>query len=134
MKKKGQQKFIIGALLVVGAISYLVYAGIKETSVYYLSVSEAVAMAKKGVDFRMEGKVLPGTIKVDGDSLGASFIISDSSTQMPIVFRGPLPDMFKDEADVVVQGKIGPDGVFTAHTLMTSCPSKYEAAESETKA
>ncbi|MEE8483003.1 MAG: cytochrome c maturation protein CcmE [Nitrospinota bacterium] len=127
--KKGQSKFLVGSLVVIGAIAYLVYTGIKETSVYYFSVSEAVAIAKKGEDFRMEGKVLNGSVKLNPDSLGASFVIADSKEQMPIVFKGALPDMFKDDVDVVVQGKLDNDGVFKAHTLLTSCPSKYEAAE-----
>ncbi len=127
--KKGQSKFLVGSFVVIAAIAYLMYTGIKETSVYYLTVSEAVAIVKQGEDFRMEGKVLNGSIKINPNSPGASFVIADAKEQMPIVFKGALPDLFKDDVDIVVQGKLDNEGVFNAHTLLTSCPSKYEAAE-----
>lgn len=128
MKKK-QTKFLVGSFVVLGAITYLVYAGIKETSVYYLTVSEVSAIAKPGEDFRMEGKVVAGTIKVDDNSMGARFKITDSKKDIPIRFKGIIPDMFQDDIDVVVQGMLDTEGVFNAHTLLTSCPSRYEAVE-----
>lgn len=132
---KAQKKILIGSLIIVGAISYLIYAGIKETSVYYLTVSGASAMeSRPGEDFRMEGKVLPGSITLDENAIGVEFIITDSKKEISIRFAGILPDMFKDGADVVVQGRFDVNGLFLAHTLLTSCPSKYEAAKQERKA
>lgn len=127
--KKTQTKFLVGSLIVVGAISYLVYAGIKETSVYYLTVSEVSSIAKPGEDFRMEGKVVPGSIKKDANSMGAQFLITDSKKEIPISYKGIIPDMFSDDIDVVVQGMLDPEGLFNAHTLLTSCPSRYEAED-----
>jgi len=134
MMKKLQNKFLLGGLVVIGAVAYLMYAGIKETSVYYLTVSEAGSMASSGKDFRMEGTVVPGTIKVDADSLGATFAITDAAKQIPIKYHGTIPDMFKDDIKVVVQGKFNSSGTFEAHTLLTSCPSKYEASKQGKKA
>jgi cytochrome c-type biogenesis protein CcmE len=124
-----QKKFLIGGLVVVGALTYLVYTGIKETSVYYLTVSQSASMATTNRDFRMEGTVIPGSIKIAPGSLGADFIITDAVKQVPIKYHGAIPDMFKDNIKVVVQGKYDKDGVFLAHTLLTSCPSKYEASK-----
>lgn len=126
---KTQKKFLVGGLVVVGSVAYLMYSGIKETSVYYLTVSESSSMLSSGKDFRMEGNVVPGTIKVAADSLGAEFAITDSSKQIPVKYHGTMPDMFKDEIKVVVQGKFDSTGTFVAHTLLTSCPSKYEASK-----
>ncbi len=129
-----QKKVLIGALVMMGAISYLIYAGIKETSVYYLTVSEASMMnSRPGEDFKMEGKVQSGSIEIAEDSLGAEFVITDSKKTVRIKYSGTLPDMFKDEADVVVQGGFDSSGLFLAHTLLTSCPSRYEASEEEQK-
>ncbi len=126
--KKNQTKFLVGGLVIVCAVAYLMYMGIKETSVYYLTVSESQKMAE-GKEFRMEGTVVPGTIKVAPDSLGAEFSITDKVKNISINYRGTMPDMFKDDIKVVVQGKLDQAGVFHAHTLLTSCPSKYEASE-----
>ncbi|MDH5543092.1 MAG: cytochrome c maturation protein CcmE [Nitrospinota bacterium] len=133
MKNSGK-KFLIASLVVVGAIGYLVYAGIKETSVYYLTVSEALASSemKSGNEFRMEGHVEAGTINIAADNLGAKFQIKDDKNSIPVSYRGTIPDMFSDDIDVVVQGYFDvKEGVFKAHTLLTSCPSKYEASEME---
>ena len=126
--KKNQTKFLVGGIIIVGAVAYLMYMGIKETSVYYLTVSESQKMTG-GKEFRMEGTVLPGSIKVAPDSLGAEFSITDKVKNVPVNYRGTMPDMFKDDIKVVVQGKLDQNGVFHAHTLLTSCPSRYEASE-----
>ncbi len=126
--KKNQTKFLVGGLVIIGAVAYLMYMGIKETSVYYLTVSESASM-QSGKDFRMEGTVVPGSIKVAPDSLGAEFAITDAQKTVPIAYRGTMPDMFKDDIKVVVQGKFDDKGTFHAHTLLTSCPSKYEASK-----
>ena len=128
-----QKKITIGAIAVLGAIAYLVYAGIQETSVYYLTVSEALSKARPGDAFRMEGKVVPGTIEKDDDALGALFKIQDENKSIQVRYKGTIPDMFQDEADVVVEGTFDKTGVFKAHTLLTSCPSRYEAAEEDMK-
>lgn len=125
--KKNQTKFLVGGIVIVGAVAYLMYMGIKETSVYYLTVSESQKMAG-GKDFRMEGTVVPGSIKVAPGSLGAEFSITDQAKSVAISYRGTMPDMFKDDIKVVVQGKLDQNGIFHAHTLLTSCPSKYEAS------
>ncbi len=126
--KKNQTKFLVGGLVIIGAVAYLMYMGIKETSVYYLTVSESQKMAG-GKEFRMEGTVVPGTIKLAPDSLGAEFSVTDRAKSVAINYRGTMPDMFKDDIKVVVQGKLDQNGVFHAHTLLTSCPSKYEASK-----
>ncbi len=130
--KNNQSKFFAGAAVVVVAITYLVYTGIEETSVYYLTVTEAVPMKSSTEDMRIEGLVLAGSIQKDKDSLGASFMLTDDSENIPVTYRGALPDLFDDDIDVVVQGKFDQSsGKFEAHTLLTSCPSKYEATEEE---
>ncbi|MFQ5431920.1 MAG: cytochrome c maturation protein CcmE [Nitrospinota bacterium] len=128
---RGQKRILIGALAIVGAISFLVYSGIKETSVYFLTVSEAAKAATPNHDLRIGGMVEIGSIKRDADSLGALFVLTDETSKIPIRYKGTLPDMFQDNTKVVVQGKFDSSGLFKAHTLLTSCPSRYEAAKDE---
>jgi cytochrome c-type biogenesis protein CcmE len=55
--------------------------------------------------------------------------MSDGAHTLPVHYRDEVPDTFVDNAEVVVEGELGSDGVFAAHTLFAKCPSKYEAAE-----
>lgn len=130
MEKKS--KFLIGALLIVGAIAYLIYTGVKETSVYYLTIEEFLpkreALANEGV--RVAGRVQAGTLAWDPKDLNLRFSLGhfeDGEESLPVYYRGILPDMFAEGRDVIVEGKYSPGGVFVADTIMTSCPSKYES-------
>ena len=128
---RGQKRILIGAVAVIGAISFLIYSGIKETSVYFLTVTEA-KVAAPNQDLRIGGKVENGSIKRDADALGALFVLMDdegTGAKIPIRYKGTLPDMFQDDTEVIVQGKFDSSGLFKAHTLLTSCPSRYEAAD-----
>jgi len=130
MKNKKQLKFAIGSVMIVAAIGYLVVTGISKTSVYYLTVSELLSKGDSvyGEGVRVEGKVMGGSIKKDSTALKVDFRITDGDKDMAIHYEGVIPDLFEDGRDVVVEGKYTREGVFKAHTLLTSCPSKYESA------
>jgi cytochrome c-type biogenesis protein CcmE len=134
MRKSKLNQFVVGAMVIVSAIGYLIYTGIRQTSVYYLTVSEVYAkgVSYHGEGMRVEGSVVEGSIKKDFSGLKAEFAISDGTDhRLPVAYKGIIPDMFRDGIDVVVEGRIDGDGVFQAHTLLTSCPSKYEAYKKE---
>ncbi|MBI3814107.1 MAG: cytochrome c maturation protein CcmE [Nitrospinae bacterium] len=128
MNKK-QIKFIAGSIIIVAAIGYLVVTGISKTSVYYLTVSELLSKGDSvfGQGIRVEGKVMDGSIKKAPSALKVDFKITDSSKDISVHYEGVIPDLFEDGRDVVVEGKYSREGVFMAHTLLTSCPSKYES-------
>lgn len=131
------RKFGVGALLLVGAIGYLVYAGVQQGSVYYFTVDEFLAkkdaMADQGI--RVAGRVAQGSVRKEPTNKGVElqFTIGDfvanggaePAELLPVHFSGVLPDMFGEGRDVIVEGKYL-DGVLEAQTVMTSCPSKYE--------
>jgi cytochrome c-type biogenesis protein CcmE len=132
MKKS---KFLLGGLLVVGAVSYLIYTGIQETSTYYLTIEEFLpqreALANEGI--RVAGQVQAGSVNWDPKTLRLNFILGPfkkdgvpvPATGVPVHYQGILPDMFAEGRDVIVEGRS--DGmVVMASTIMTSCPSKYE--------
>lgn len=129
MNKK-QLKFVIGSIVIVAAIGYLVVTGITRTSVYYLTVGELLSKGDSvyGEGVRVEGKVMGGSIKKDSTALKVDFKITDGNKDIAIHYEGIIPDLFEDDRDVVVEGKYTREGVFKAHTLLTSCPSKYESA------
>lgn len=135
MNKK-QVKFGIASTVIVMAIGYLVMSGISETSVYYMTVAELIenknAIYDEGV--RVQGKVVNGTINKDSGSLRVMFEIADEE-KPPVTIRvnyeGVIPDLFEPGRDVVVEGRYTKEDIFYAATLLTSCPSKYEASEIE---
>ncbi len=127
---KNQIKFFTSSLIIVVTIIYLIYTGVSETSVYYLTVSELIN--KKGTissdeGVRVNGIVVPGSIEKDSSNLKVNFKITDSKENILVYYEGIIPDMFKENVDVVVEGVVDQNHILRANTLLTSCPSKYEA-------
>ncbi|SRR6266404_661125 len=125
------RRFVIGAAIIVAAVSYLVYTGIRETSVYYLTIDEFLSRreAVAGEGLRVAGRVASDTMKWNPSTLDLKFRLAnfEGSGGVDVTYNGVLPDMFAEGRDVIVEGTYAHDGVFRARTLMTSCPSKYEA-------
>lgn len=131
---KNQIKFSTGSFIIVATIIYLIYTGIGQTSVYYLTVSELMdrrdtLSLDDGV--RISGTVVPGSIKKHESNLKVNFRITDSKKDILVHYEGIIPDMFKENIDVVVEGLIDHNNTLMATTLLTSCPSKYEAEKGE---
>ena len=127
-----QKKFMVGSAIIVSAIGYLIYTGVQASGSYYKTVSEVVAMgsAASSVSLRLEGKVAPGTIDKDISNLKLNFHLTDKSQKsIPVYYEGVIPDMFHDNVDVVVEGRLSREGRFVATKLLTSCPSRYDAAK-----
>ena len=127
-----QRRFIIGAALITAAVSYLVYAGIRSTSMYYFEVEEFLAKqsAHAGETLRVKGWVRSGTMQWDASTNRLAFDLSrqDNTGPVPVAYRGILPDMFAEGREVVVEAR-WQDGALHARQIMTSCPSKYEPAD-----
>jgi cytochrome c-type biogenesis protein CcmE len=101
--------------------------------VYYLTVSEFLEQGSRdlGENLRINGNVVEGSIERSASGLGATFLMTDGTRELQVSFGKETPDTFVDGSEVVVEGTLGADGVFVAHTLLAKCPSKYEAANSE---
>lgn len=116
-------------MVIAAAVSYLVYAGIRTTSMYYFEMDEFLASRARheGEAMRVKGWVRKGSIKHDPRTNDLAFELArkDGSEAVPVSYRGILPDMFADEREVVVEGRYH-QGAFAAKQIMTSCPSKYE--------
>jgi cytochrome c-type biogenesis protein CcmE len=136
---RGKSKFFVGVLLVVGAVGYLMYTGIRETSTYYFTIEEFLpkreALANEGV--RVAGRVQAGSVRWDPKDLRLSFVlgpfkdgIGDQTAGVPVHYQGILPDMFAEGRDVIIEGRYNAGSALAAKTIMTSCPSKYEAEKS----
>lgn len=112
----------------------LMLSAFSESLVFYFSPSQVVAgEAPASRRFRIGGLVEEGSLQRGSDELTASFTITDTVHSVPIVYAGSLPDLFKEGRGCVVQGTLGPDGVFRAEQVLAKHDENYmpiEAAES----
>ncbi|MFQ6110508.1 MAG: cytochrome c maturation protein CcmE [Nitrospinota bacterium] len=132
-KRKFKVKFLVGGMLIVASLGYLVYAGLQGNMAYFLTVEEMLQNKEEfyGQGVRLGGKVVGGTIEWNARTMDLKFLVRGNEVSVPVEYRGPVPDAFKEDADVVLEGKFFPEGVFRAKTLLAKCPSKYETAEAQ---
>jgi cytochrome c-type biogenesis protein CcmE len=122
-------KFAIAGSVLMLAVGYLVLTGIQSTSVYYLTVGElrSSGVAVVGRPVRVAGNVAPGSVEKLNGGLAMRFLVQDDSGSFPVFYKGgPVPDIFGEDVQVVVEGKVQSDGTFAADTLLAKCPSKFE--------
>ncbi|MFH1764760.1 MAG: cytochrome c maturation protein CcmE [Gemmatimonadota bacterium] len=132
-------RFYVGLVSVALVVTYLVWTGVSDSMVYYLTPTELVAKVAENPDFhtvgvKVSGKVVSGTYSRGQGELIHLFTVHDiehTEVAFPVVYEGVLPDTFTDEIEVVLEGRFGEDGVFQAKTLLTKCGSRYEAAPEE---
>ena len=126
-RKKRRTKLIAISLIAVVILGYLVYTGIRDTMVYYLTVNQLIEQGSQLSDggVRVGGKVHEGSVMWDPKALTLKFVMKGENTSIPVFYQGVVPDSFKQGREVIVEG-IYADGVFTASQIMPTCPSKYE--------
>ena len=127
-----RNKFLLGAGLIAVSVGYLIVSGVKDTGVYFvtpLELAQRVAEDSSvyNVGIRMGARVVPGTIRRDVATQMVYFDVSDGTQTYSVVYHGLPPDTFDGDVDVVVEGRLGPDGLFHASSLLAKCGSKYEA-------
>ena len=155
--KGGKAKFLIGGLLIVAAIVYLIVSSTTANAQFFMTVNELLSrkaeMIAANRDVRVSGAVIGSTIQYDPKTLSLSFtianipndntvidqqgglaavlhaaVIDPKVTRLQVVYKGPKPDLLKDEAQAIITGRIGSDGTFTANDLLLKCPSRYQEA------
>ncbi len=132
-------KFLIAGAVIVAAMLLLFRTSLDQAGAsYYIPVSEFVRNGPSGgSNFRINGRVLPGSVVQPAGGAELRFTMKDSPTggaavgpgSLPVLYHGLVPDTFTDKADVVVEGVLGPNGVFHADVLLAKCPSKYDSTE-----
>ncbi len=122
------RKLIIGGIIILMVVAYLFWSGMKDSSVYFLTVDEFFAQMDQmeGKGTRINGEIVPGSIKWDASNLLLTFQLTDGKNVLNVRHKGVAPDTFQEGLSVVVEGKYE-QGVFNATQIMTKCPSKYEA-------
>jgi len=132
-------KFVIGIVVIVGAMVYLIASNMASNAQYFLTVGElhdkGAPMIGRAV--RVSGIVVGDSIVYHADRLHLTFTVVDDlktkSHPLNVEYTGPRPDLMKDEAQAIMEGKLGQDGTFQASSLLLKCPTKYEDEESKGK-
>lgn len=130
--KKSTRAYVVAFALFASAMGYLLFAGLTENSVYFLNVAEARAATQEQLrQARLFGVVAPLTEGKSANAVAFQLLDKDNlALAIPVIYRGLVPDGFKEGAEVIVEGGLGEGGSFFAKTLMTKCPSKYQNRKS----
>jgi cytochrome c-type biogenesis protein CcmE len=148
-------KFVIGGILILGAVVFLIWTSTAQSAEYFYTIDELNAKGSGAVDrnLRVSGAVLGDSIQYDAQNLTLSFevahvpadnlaiesegglaevlhqaVMDPSRARVKVVYVGPKPDLLRNEAQAIMTGHMGTDGVFYAEELLLKCPTRYEEA------
>jgi cytochrome c-type biogenesis protein CcmE len=108
----------------LGIAAALVLTAFQKNLVFFFTPTQVAANeAPVGRTFRIGGMVEKGSLKRDG--VEVRFIVTDTAKNIPVVFRGALPDLFREGKGVVAQGQLGADGVFHAREVLAKHDENY---------
>ena len=130
-RRTRQLKLLIGVVVIAACVGYLVYGGIQETIVYFVTPSElhAKGSAAYGKALRLGGLVKEGSWNKEPGTLLHAFELVDDTSTVKVAFRGIPPDLFGEGRGALVEGSYGPDGLFRAKTILAKHSEEYKAAE-----
>lgn len=148
-------KFLIGGLLIVAAVIYLIITSTQASAQYFMTVAELEEKGSQvvGRDLRVSGAVIGDSIQYDPQTLTLRFTVAHvpgdnkeieaqgglaavlhaavsdpARPRLQVIYQGVKPDLLRDEAQAIMTGKLGEDGIFYAEELLLKCPTKYEEA------
>jgi cytochrome c-type biogenesis protein CcmE len=151
----GRKKFLVGGIVILAAVVYLIVSSTQASAEYFMTINElkSKGSAVVGKNLRVSGAVVGDTIQYDPQTLTLTFdvanvpgdnkeidaqgglakvlheaVVDPSRARMKVVYSGPKPDLLKDEAQAIMTGHMGDDGVFRAEELLLKCPTKYQEA------
>jgi len=129
-----QRRLAIGGAIILTGVGGLIVYSFNQSLVYDHSVAEYLAdTSLQRTNCRIYGKVKPESVVRASGGIGVSFAVTDGARSIPVVYAREVPDTFKENGDVVVEGKLDGGGVFRAHHLLAKCPSKYESEGVESR-
>jgi cytochrome c-type biogenesis protein CcmE len=115
-------------VVALGIATALVLMAFEKNLVFFFTPSQVAANeAPQGRTFRIGGMVLEGSVKREG--VDVRFVVTDTAKTIPVVYRGALPDLFREGKGVVAQGQLGADGVFQAREVLAKHDENYMPPE-----
>lgn len=131
MNRRKQRRLWFAAALVVASIggAALVIAALRDNVLYFYSPSDLAAKpVRPGIDFHIGGLVKPGSLK-RGPGAEIRFVVTDGRAQVPVVFTGVLPDLFREGQGVVAAGALESGGTFDASEVLAKHDERYMPPE-----
>ena len=117
----------LGAIAIAAA---LMLNAFRSNLVFFFSPSQiAAGEAPKDRAFRVGGMVEAGSLKRQADGLTLQFVVTDTAKSVPVVYKGILPDLFREGKGIVAEGRLGPDGVFRAEQVLAKHDENYMPPE-----
>jgi len=150
----GRMRFLIGGMLIVAAIIYLIASSTQTSAQYFLTVDELFAMGDDAIgrDVRIVGAVDGESIVFEPSTLTLRFtivnvpgdldeiersgglaevlhqaLLDPEAARVTVIVNGPKPDLLRHEAEAIITGHLGDDGVFNGQELLLKCPTRYES-------
>jgi cytochrome c-type biogenesis protein CcmE len=120
---------VAGVSLVGAAVGLVLFALQNNVSLYFTPTQVYNKEAPQGRNFRIGGLVEVGSVKREADGLTVRFNITDTAQTMPVIYKGILPDLFKEGKGVVAQGKTDADHVFHAEEVLAKHDENYMPPE-----
>lgn len=122
--------WVVGGVSLLGVATALVLNALKSNLNYFYTPTQvANHEAPSNRSFRIGGLVLNGSLKRQNDGLTVEFVVTDTARNIPVRFKGILPDLFKEGKGVVAQGKLGADGRFNADQVLAKHDENYMPPE-----
>src|SRR5215203_5555565 len=131
MKRRHRRiAFIVVGLVGLALAAFLALSAFQNNLVFFFSPTQVAAKeAPVNRTFRIGGLVEEGTLQRDNDALTVRFTVTDTAASIPVVYKGILPDLFKEGRGCVAQGKLGSDGVFQAEQVLAKHDENYMPPE-----
>ena len=126
-------KIAVSVAVVTGGLGLAVSSSLQDNLEYYKQVDEVMVDTTRwtGPRLKLGGHVRKGTIFNKPGTLEYVFTVEKNGESVEVRYTGVVPDTFKEDAEVVVSGRLQPEGHFAASEVIAKCPSKYEAAEKQ---
>jgi cytochrome c-type biogenesis protein CcmE len=148
-------KFLIGGFVILLMVALMIVTATQANAEYFMTIDElnAAGQSVSGKNLRVSGAVIGDTIQYDPLTLTLTFdvahvpgdqieiedegglaealhqaVTDPTRSRIRVMYQGPKPDLLKDEAQAIMTGRLGPDGVFVADELLLKCPTRYEEA------
>ncbi|HKS06165.1 MAG TPA: cytochrome c maturation protein CcmE [Gemmatimonadaceae bacterium] len=118
-----------GAVAIVGVFAWLIFGGLRDNVVFFVTPQELLAKGNEGVGkpVRLGGQVKPGSIDWNAETLKLTFTVTDLSRELHVRSTGSPPQMFREGMGVIVEGQLGANGEFAATNLMVKHSNEYRA-------
>jgi cytochrome c-type biogenesis protein CcmE len=126
MKPKNQRLVLVVAAVVALLVAVLLAMwGLKDRASYFYTPADiAAGKAEQGQAVRLGGMVEHGSVRRLPDGVTIRFVVTDGQASTPVVYRGIVPDLFREGSGAVAEGRLE-NGTFVADTILAKHDERY---------